>query len=640
MLQTNLIFGIQKKIKESKVGKTLQSNILEETTANQAQAPIKNEVLLENYYNPSIASGIYEQVKDSQKKTETKKTLVMEAFHLSKVEKKLSKDISYFNYLFENFVEDFFKDDYQMLLESIFEDTIKLYQECDVTPRIISPAIESNELTESQVVDLYKNSLNHAIKVNYTKPLLSGKINELYESEMKNLTKKLIEEGVSADVDQIKIYLPFEETIYRFNREVMIPKLADTRIQAYMESTTSEYNDLLEESADDLMKIIEQKMKLLSSMIAPGMFEKAVDAEGVDAPKMAGISITVDDNFADAPEDCDDTNGPCPAEAAMDPEAAKEMEAEDEASSIDAAGEDIVKAEEQARGGVDLATDVDDLESTSQENQAELSGAESSDEDDQPGAIEKDLPMENGTKDKDGYANNDSDVALQGQGKDNGEDAGSTKATLPGSPVAGATTDISSDGATDVGLSGSGNDDGVVSATSASLPSKIDTTSSADTSSEAAPEEITPLSTDTVGTTAGGGSGGYTTNTSDASLSGKGNDNGVSTGSGASLPSSVSSGSSSTSVSSVSSDTGISVGSTGGSAVGNVNDGDQGLSSGSGTAKSGGISSEEIVGADGDDSNAILGVSAEAPEVETATDTPSEDQMNAKEESGMAIPSL
>jgi len=72
-----------------------------------------------------------------------------------------------------------------MLLESIFEYTIKLYQETDITPRLISPAIASEELTENQIVDLYKNNLNETIKNKYTKPLLSGKITELYENEIR-----------------------------------------------------------------------------------------------------------------------------------------------------------------------------------------------------------------------------------------------------------------------------------------------------------------------------------------------------------------------------------------------------------------------------------------------------------------------
>ncbi len=539
MLQTNLIFGIQKKIKEGKRGKASMKNIsvLEESNAGviteaDQETKEKKEILIENYYNPSIASGIYDQVRNSQKKTSTKKILMTESFHMAKIEKKLTKDISYFNYLFENFVEDVFKEDYGMLLENIFEDTIKLYQECDVTPRVISPAIDSNELNESQIVDLYKNSLNKNIKDNYTKPLLSGKISELYESEIKTLTKKLLEEGVTADIDQVRIYLPFEETLYRFNKEVIIPGTAQSRIEAYMESTTVEYNDLLEESAEEILKKIEQKIKLLTSMVSPNMFDKAVDAEGVNAPKMAGISITVDKNFNDEEEDCGE-EGPCPAEvAAMDPEAAEELASDDEAEEIDSAGEDIVGAEEDAKDSLGQASDSEDLESLEAENRAELSPAEASGE--EPGAIEKDLPLSDGTAGETGLVVNDGDVALQGNGNDSKADDfdGTGTATLPGSPVEGTTQDVASDS----GFGDAEKESGGVEDTSEPT---IDT------------------------------------------------------------------------------------------------DNDESLSKGTIGAADASVDKEEIIGADGDDSNASIGgIEVDSEEPETATETPTEDEMDSKDENG------
>ena len=421
MLQTNLIFGIQSKIKAG------------HQSAEAAPVEEKEEILLENYYNPGIVAGIHQQAEKSKKSKKHRKNLVTEAFHIKKAQKKLNSDIAYFNYLYENFVDDIFKKDYETLLESIFEDTIRLYQECDVTPRLISPALDSNELNENQIVELYRNNLNESVKNNYTKPLLSGKINELYENEIRTLTKKLLEENVSANTDQIRIYLPFEETIYRFNREVLIPKTAESRMESFMESMSADYMDLLEETAEDIMRGIEKKIKLLTSMISPNMFSKVVDADGVDAPKMAGISITVDKNFDDLdPEDCD---GPCSEDPLIDPEVAEEMADEEEALELDDAddaSEDIVGAEEDARDQTDLANDTEDLEGQDAEDKAELSPAEAADEDAQPGAVEMELSSEAGETDDTNHATNTSDIELQGDGNANGIGKESEDATLPG----------------------------------------------------------------------------------------------------------------------------------------------------------------------------------------------------------------
>jgi len=425
MLQANLIFEIQKKIKQGSIG-TNKAGSLEESTVVVEDTPVdsnKAETVLES----SFLAGIHHQTEKLKKKEEHKAGLITESFRLHKAERKLQKDINYFNYLYENFVDDVFKEQYLSLMESVFNDTINLYKECDVTPRLISPALDSQELSEAQVVDLYKNALNKTVKDEYTKPILSGKISELYESELTALTVKLIHEGSDVDMEQVRVYMPFEETIYQFNKHVLIPEIANSRIESFMESMTDDYLEFVEESAMDMLKTLEKKIKLMTSMVSPNMFEKAVDADGIDAPKMAGITIAVDKNFDDDEPCVDDI---CPAEvAASDAEAAEEMADEDEAQEIDADEEDIPEQEEAVRSEMDLDTDTEDLEDTAeQEEDAEESATEETAEHpDQPGAVEL---TTNDTTDPTNPTNT-SDVDLQGEGNDLGTDD-AAGATLPG----------------------------------------------------------------------------------------------------------------------------------------------------------------------------------------------------------------
>ena len=423
MLQQNLIYGIQEKIKRNSLG---HKEVLEESTLVEPSEK-ETELVLES----SFASAIYEKAEKAKQKEEIQKTLITESFTMRKAEKKLTKDIVYFNYLYENYVADIFKDQYKELVESIFEDTIKLYQECDVTPRLLTPAVDSNELTEATIEDIYKNNLNESIKEKYTKPLLSGTISELYESEIRTLTKKLIEEGVQVDLEQVRVYMPFEEAVYQFNRSVLIPSIAEKPIQSFMESMTEEYKEFLEETAEDILQRLEKKIRLLTSMIAPEMFNKAVEAEGVDAPKMAGVTIVVDKNF-DGDQDCDD--GVCPDEVvATDPEAAEELADDEEAEDIDKATEDLVGAEEEAREELELANEPEDYETEEADEEAEESPVEQSLEngEEEPGAIELDLSLENPNPDDDNAPSNDSDVALSGDGEEVGE-LSTEPAELPG----------------------------------------------------------------------------------------------------------------------------------------------------------------------------------------------------------------
>lgn len=414
MLQTNLIFGIQKKIKAGSKH-AHKMGIVEESEVLVPDAKKATEPILES----SFMAEMYSKSAKSKKKTETKNSLITESFQIHKVKKKLEKDIAYFDYLNENFVDEVFKDQYKELLESVLNDTVRLYQECDVTPRLVSQALDSNEINESQVIDIYKNRLNETIKNEYTKPMLSGKITEMFESEIRSLTTKLIQEGSDLEMEQVRVYMPFEETMYKFNKSILVPAIAETRVQAFMESMTPEYLDFIEESAEDILASIEKKIKLLTSMVSPNMFDASVEAEGVDAPKMAGISIAIDKNFDEPEAPCVDDI--CPDQvASSDPEAASEM-ADDE------------EAEE---------TEADDIESAIDDND---NAYESEDSEHVP-TIEMDT--DDGAVDvgnvESGLAQNTSDVDLQGDGEDHGVDDGA-QADLPGG--ASGTGDVLGDGA-------------------------------------------------------------------------------------------------------------------------------------------------------------------------------------------------
>ena len=97
MLQTNLIFGIQKKIKEGKT--QTASGMLEESTTEVPSVPEERAQLI---MEGSLNTGIYQQTHSAKKKIVTRSKLVTEAFNMHKVQKKLNKDISFFNCVFRS----------------------------------------------------------------------------------------------------------------------------------------------------------------------------------------------------------------------------------------------------------------------------------------------------------------------------------------------------------------------------------------------------------------------------------------------------------------------------------------------------------------------------------------------------------
>jgi len=361
MMKENLIFEIQRKIKENGGGVQSTRTSLEESMILNEEYKITPKKEAEPILESSFNASIHLMTEKSKKKIETKKVLVTEAFSLPKVSKKLQKDIMYFNYLAENFVPEAFKTQYTTLLESIFNDTVSIYQECDVTPRFFSQSVDTIELSEAQIVDLYKVGLNKSIESKYTRPMLDGTISELYESQIKDVTRKLIQEGSELEMQSVKTYLPFEETIYQFNKSILIPEIAQKPIDLFLESMTPEYKEFIQESPELILADLNKKIRLLTSMISPEMFNKAVDVEGIDAPKLAGISISVDKNFDDSQDEfCPDTI------PEMDPEVEEEMQDEEEAQELEDAGEDIP---EENLSGSDNPEELDMLPSESQPNE-------------------------------------------------------------------------------------------------------------------------------------------------------------------------------------------------------------------------------------------------------------------------------
>jgi len=418
MLQKNLIFGIQNQIKKNK-NLNVSSNFLEETSNQIIQESHKEHDEVNIVLESSFIADIYSKSEKSKRKEEIKKSVVMESFNLRKINKKLEKDSIYFNYLYENFVDESFKEKFKNLLENIFLDVIKLHEECDITPRLLTPAVDVNDLTESQIEDIYKNNLNKLLQENYVQPVLNKTLSELYENEIKEITKTLITEGVDIDLNSIKLYMPFEEAIYQFNKKVLIPEPAEKAISTFMESLTEEYKQFVEESAEDILNNIEKKIRLLTSIVAPNIFNKTVEASGVDAPKIAGITIIVDKNFKNNEDSL-------PENISNIPEDVKdEIEDEEEANEID----NILAA---TTSGSNMPED-EDYEAFNAELEAEKSVVQHSDEvGEEPGAVELDLGMTTPDSDTDNNVPvNKSDLDLQGDGQDNGE-LGPDGAQLPG----------------------------------------------------------------------------------------------------------------------------------------------------------------------------------------------------------------
>lgn len=402
-----LIYESNKKKKEARALEESSSDFGMDVDSEEYQRAVrdaKKEILIENNWKPNFANEMYRRTRRTKETAENKKSLMMESFSDKKLQKKLKSDMIYFDYIFENFVDNdtTAKESYKKVLGSIFESAIELYKECDVTPRVISEALHSTELTEASMLDIYKANFNLDIKNNYTKPMLSGKIATIYESEFSDLYKRIIQEGgdITINNEDIQIYMPFEESVYRFTRSVILPKNAESQIAKFIDIEKN-HEELFEGTAESMLSDLSRKVKLLASLVSPNMFNKVVDSD-VDGNKMAGITIVTDKNFGDNTNETIDDIDPSYFEG--DDEYTSEMEDELDAESLhdidgdgdedldNDGGDDSVadeisrKLEADANAEVDAASDIqDEIDPTDTEREEPAPAVEANGEIQLPG---------------------------------------------------------------------------------------------------------------------------------------------------------------------------------------------------------------------------------------------------------------
>jgi len=292
-----------------KFQKAGKDNFLSLEEAETASSEVKDDSynvqkkLTKEIYENQVdyMSKIYSKLHKANVKEEKKKELVTESFNRNVFEEKATKDLIAIKELLEFTFEgkdaafDRLKDEIFEMTKDALNDVINLYQETDVKPRYISLALAHKELSESEIFNIYKRHLKEHLQENYMKPILSGKIEELEETEsIKKFAKFLTENGIDTDLDALIAYVPFENQLKDFFENMFIPEGAKYKINLFMESQDDVYYEFFDKNAKILTESIEEKIGKIVSLIAPFLFDKVVDGVDdmeVDPTKLAGVSI-------------------------------------------------------------------------------------------------------------------------------------------------------------------------------------------------------------------------------------------------------------------------------------------------------------------------------------------------------------
>jgi hypothetical protein len=277
---------------------------LEESTVVENDDFKKKAQLTKEIYENKIAymSRLYSKINKANDRIEKKAEFITESFNRNLFEEKMNKDLVYFKHILENVLPSGESKVYQELHETVYElmkealiKTIELYEETNVKPRYLTPALNAKNIEETKIIDLYNTHFKKYLTENYIIPLRKGKIEELNESEdIKQLTRYLIENGIEENIDNIIAYLPFEKRVKEFLENVLIPEPARKKIEYFIESQDLAYFDIYEKNAKTIYESLEDIIEKIASIISPFLFKNSVDIdtdEEMNPLKYAGVSI-------------------------------------------------------------------------------------------------------------------------------------------------------------------------------------------------------------------------------------------------------------------------------------------------------------------------------------------------------------
>ncbi len=261
--------------------------------------------------NANFTFEVSTKVNKLKSLEESIQRLSTESYSGAKLENKLGYDYQYLKHLAENsFKVQESKDLFMGLVEEALIQTANLYKETNVTPRLMSLAI-NEDLTEAENITIYENALTHSLEKNFRIPLLQGTLLQENEDEVRSIIKKSVDNGMNdlgeIDPGEMATYLPFQNTVKDHVSETLVPDAAMGKVEDFNNAQDETYNQF-EGNAPAVLAKLDTILDKISTMLAPALFKDKVDMgeDSFDGTKYAMMKAVT--SMGDSAED---DSSPC-----------------------------------------------------------------------------------------------------------------------------------------------------------------------------------------------------------------------------------------------------------------------------------------------------------------------------------------
>ena len=250
----------------------------------------------------------------------------LKGFDKKDMKKKAQKDATFFEHLYDEVIASSnpaARAAYEKLITEAMVLAGQILQEADVAPRTVSPIVDNQVLSESEVVEYYKRAFNLILEEKFNKPNLKSKL--LYEhidvdgdgvgdldidvNENGCVAKRIVAPGIKGviikcvkngvldnnDPEAVAKYLSAENAVRDAISNILIPQRVMQQIEDYQNSLPEGYEEIFGNSLNEKIEAFKQSVAKIAAIVAPFIFTKALKDANIDVPfnpaQVAGIGL-------------------------------------------------------------------------------------------------------------------------------------------------------------------------------------------------------------------------------------------------------------------------------------------------------------------------------------------------------------
>lgn len=193
---------------------------------------------------------------------------------------KVGMDLKLFQELLKNYIEESELPAFKNLLTESYLSYKELLQETSVVPVPSIIALRKKKvnetITENEVTSIIYEAFRKDLEKNFVKPLQNGEINSLYESEMGNIFKIVVNSDTDLDPEISRKYAIFEKVVKDTISNIILPNDNLIKMNDYASKLDGKYFEVFDRTIREIKQDFNESVEKFANNLACKMFKKGI----------------------------------------------------------------------------------------------------------------------------------------------------------------------------------------------------------------------------------------------------------------------------------------------------------------------------------------------------------------------------